>query len=155
MNKRRPSHPPRQIRDLNDEENETLEQNKGYIISMIEDLGVEPKDDEDTPEICDHLVRWWHKQPAKKRPPADDLAIGLGCVVGDFLMHHFDFEWKMLTDQDGTGAVLYGRPARGGEIIFAPIESIVKHLSTSPDGCVCDLLREVWERFEPIEKDEE
>ncbi|MBS0196955.1 MAG: hypothetical protein JSR77_09365 [Planctomycetes bacterium] len=128
--------------------------NKAFFFELVEQSGIEPDEEEDTPQICDHLVRWWHGQPEGERPPADEVAISLGCVVGDFVMHFYNFEWSMLTDRDGTNLVLVGRPPGGGEIIFPAIHSVAKRFEEAPEGFIVEMLDELVEFFGPLLKDE-
>ncbi len=154
MNLPTPFLPPLKFSALNQQQSMSILGNKAFFFELVEQSGIEQNEEDDTPQVCDHLVRWWHGQPEGERPTADELAIALGCVLGDYMMYFYNFEWSMLTDRSGTNLVLVGRPPGGGEIIFPPIHSVGKRLLDFPEGFIVAMLDELAESFDPLLKDE-
>ncbi len=158
---------PMEFSPLTEDDLQTLRACVSYYCELHADLGTEPTEDEDTPEMSDHLVRWWHTQPESERPEQDMMENVLGAALGEYLRFILKVKWVRVTDEEGEAIVL---ASEGDEtaLVISPFDTIAQYLPESPDGFVTDFVgtlldsemvegmeREADEEIEPLFPEEE
>ncbi|CAG0963653.1 hypothetical protein PHYC_00864 [Phycisphaerales bacterium] len=128
------------IQDLSQDEQELIAARQAQWVLFLERAGIEPSGDEDSPELSDHLVRWWHRQKEGERPDANDVVWSIGAVIGDILTEILPLEWKLVIDADGAEMALVGQDTDGNDVTVFIIHAIAKRFGGHPDGFVVDFL---------------
>jgi len=111
----------------------------GGYFELFELAGIEPDDNEDTPQHCDHLVRWWHSQNEKTRPESTDIENCIGAALGDYIRHVLRVEWMLVSDGEDEAIVL-ANPADPDEFMISPFDAISEYLPDNPDGFVAEMV---------------
>lgn len=140
LNKQQENQMDPKVEELGEAEQHDLELRKAHFMVLLDKAGIEPQEDEDTPELADRLILWWRSQPPKTRPSANVLAWSVGAGVGDLLTMLLPVEWKLVTDGDGTELALVGTTPDGEIITSFIVHSIAKRLGSEPGAFVCDFL---------------
>ncbi len=133
------SEAPMELSPLTEDDLQTLRACVSYYCELHADLGTEPAEDEDTPEMSDHLVRWWHAQPESERPEQDMMENVLGAALGEYLRFILKLKWARVKDEDGESIVLVSEDAEA-EIVMSPFDTIAEYLPEHPDGFVADFV---------------
>lgn len=132
---------------LTEEHIETLRGCVGYCCELSADMGLEPEEGEDTPEIADHIVRWWHLQPETERPDAEMMENALGAAVGEYLRFAYRLKWAIIKDDEGEAIVLTTENPMG-ELVLSPFDAIAEYLPDSAEGFVTELVENLSESEE-------
>lgn len=128
------------IEDLSEAEHDLIKSRQAQWVAFLDRAGIEPAEDEDSPELSDHLVRWWHAQAEGSRPHANDVVWSIGAVIGDLLTEILPLEWKLVTDADGTELALVGTDTDGNDATVYIIHSIAKRFEQHTEGFVVEFL---------------
>jgi hypothetical protein len=152
------------VLELEHEQKEAVVMNICRFFQLLEDLPPEvASDEDDTPEMADHVVRLWHAADESERMSEDDMVCMLGCTLGDYLRHFFHVEWKMVRHADDTlelslvGEVPDDRASNGKELkemVLSPLSSVGKRLRDNPDGFVVEFLDGLGEHLMPLVRKE-
>jgi hypothetical protein len=152
------------ILELEHAQKEAVVMNICRFFQMLEDLPPEVVGEEDdTPEMADHVVRFWHAADENDRMSEDDMVCMIGCTLGDYLRHFFHLEWKMVRHADETlelslvGEVPDDRVTDGKapkEMVLSPLSSVGKRLRDNPDGFVAEFLDGLGEHLMPLVREE-
>jgi len=131
--------PPSKVSELSEEQLELLRWSMLKCIELWNDELPEPSEDEDTPELCDQLVRWWHSAPPAKRTDHGEIIWAIGAMAGEFLRHRVKVSWKMVEDEYGSSVCLVSDDPDNW-FVLSPIESIAKRFDDMKEGFVADYL---------------
>lgn len=124
--------------DLNDDEREWLDLQRGGMGFFLEAAGVGLPDDSIDARLraCDDLIRWWHTLPADDRPDANDIVNVVGVAFGDVLAAELDLEWKIITDAFGTDLGLWWSNPGNSEarIVLSPTHTVARRFGDGANG---------------------
>lgn len=118
----------------------------GYF-ELFEKAGIEPDENEDTPQHCDHLVRWWHAQREESRPDSTEIENCVGAALGDYIRHVLRVEWMVVSDGEDDAIVL-ANPERPDDFMISPFDAISEYLPDNPDGFVSEMVAGLLEEEE-------
>jgi hypothetical protein len=52
-------------------------------------------------DILDRVLDLWLRDPRQRKPSGNDMALGLGALLGEELQRHHDCRWVVITDRFG------------------------------------------------------
>jgi hypothetical protein len=118
-----------------------------HFIELVEDVAhIEVDEEQDeTPDICDELVRWWHGLPQEERPHANDVIWAIAAAAGDYIRHVLRVDWRIVeTAAPGHKSQAAGTMALCAEevkkdptsLILFVTDSIAQRFASKPHGFV-------------------
>jgi hypothetical protein len=128
--------------DLSASEIQSLAESRESLSRLAINANLTVSDSSDPLEVCDQLLRWWHRLPAEVRPDANLLVNAIGITLGDKLAKELSLEWKIVTDTFGTDLALW-RTVQGRNIILSPTHAVAKRFENGRDGFVVALYPEL------------
>lgn len=121
-----------------------------HFIELVEDvahLEIDEEQDE-TPDICDDLVRWWHQLPSDDRPHPNDVVWAIAAAAGDYVRHVLKVDWRIVelgppasskTKSQASGSMALCADAKGVDpaaLVLFVTDSIAQRFATRPHGFV-------------------
>lgn len=125
--------------ELDGESQEYLQSCIAMFIHTIEENNLVPDDGEDTPELCDKLVRWWHAQPEDARIESEVAIAMIGAAMGEFLCAFTKLDWRIAEDEEGFSLCLYCEH-QGNNLVISPFDAVAKRFGEMPEGFVIDFI---------------
>lgn len=148
--------PSYQFQPLSEDHLDALRSCVGFCCELSADIGIEPEEGEDTPEIADHIIRWWHAQPEADRPDAETLENAIGAALGEYLRFAYRLKWAVLKDEQDEAIVLTTEEPEGA-LVVSPFDAIHDYLPDGAEGFVVDMVANLYESDEmkPLERAED
>ncbi|MDI9310259.1 MAG: DUF3806 domain-containing protein [Limnohabitans sp.] len=75
------------------------------------------------PQFLDKIFKLWKDDSNSKKPTEEEIISILGASFGDYIIKNLNFEWKLLTDKDGTDIILKHKKY---QVTLFPFNSVEK-----------------------------
>lgn len=116
------------VHELRDEELRWLDEAKSMAETLFQRYAT--GNDGRTPEAMDAIYLAWCHDQQPDLPPLQFFYQGFGVLLGDLFRQHFDYDWKVITDEFGTETSLYMASPTPNRInsILSPLSMVGKRI---------------------------
>lgn len=136
-----------ETRPLTKQEEHDLMMHQAVFFKLVEVAGIETGPEDDTPQICDALMTWWHQLPQDGKVETGQFSQALGAALGEFIRHHLKFEWQRIDDAFGSFVGLFADAADQRDIVLDPANTVLKRLEEAQEGALFDYLNHIFKQF--------
>lgn len=127
-------------RALNPEELAKLEKWRGLASYVIDYYDMDAT--ATTPQLLDRVHAQW-RESKEAKIAATDFACAFGTLIGDYLCERLEFEWAIISDEQGQDFCI--RASNGHEAY--PIAYVWKRVKPDADDEDPEMFEGLWEMF--------
>lgn len=127
---------PRTVEPLSEAEAAWLEDQRGLMLHLLEDLEIDLSEDASVLDGAEALVQWWQSASEEDRIDANIVVCIAGVALGDCLADNFSLEWAII--QDGKESEL-GLVHAGSGFVITPMADAAARFATAEPGMVAEL----------------